>query len=147
MRKRALQIPPFAHRAFSTLCRILVLSTIVIFVGAISCTQILGAMKFAPGYGYVLVVEYGSHGDRKMYVFETAEAANQWARNFDRTASKGEAMRAPGYKLVVDEGSPRSEERDLFRKIWPTLRPIPAPDVTRTIDGVVPPIPTAPAPQ
>jgi hypothetical protein len=50
--------------------------------------------------------------------------------------------------MRLDEDD-KNEEED-FWKVWRARVPIPPPsasDVTRTIDQVVPPIPTAPAPQ
>jgi hypothetical protein len=113
-----------------------------------SCTTIEGGIQFAPGYGYVIDVEHGPKSNHTLFVFETKEAAEKWAFNFQQTPDKREAMKAPGYKMRLDEDDKNEEE--LFWKVWRARVPIPPPsasDVPRAIDQVVPPIPTAPVPQ
>jgi hypothetical protein len=132
----------------SVLRRILVVCVIVIGTGAMSCTTIEGGIQFAPGYGYVIDVVHGKNNDHTLFVFETHAEAEKWAFNFQQTPSKSAAMRAPGYKMRVDEDDKSEEE--LFGKIWKARVPIPLPstyDTTRTIDQVVPPVPTAPVPR
>lgn len=134
----------------SVLCRILVVCAIVIGTGAMSCTTIDDGIQFAPGYGYVIAVQHGPKNEHTLYVFETKEAAEKWAFNFQQTASKPQAMREPGYAMKIAEDTTNKEQEELFWKIWRARVPIPPPsasDVTRPIDQVVPPIPTAPAPR
>lgn len=135
---------------FSVLRRILVVCVIVLGTGAMSCTIIEDGIMFAPGYGYVINVEHGPKSEHTLFVFDTKEAAEKWAFNFQQTPSKSQAMKEPGYTMRVDEDDANEEEEKLFGIIWRLRIPIPpsgAPDVTRTIDQVVPPIPTAPVPQ
>lgn len=114
-----------------------------------SCTTIEGGIQFAPGYGYVIDVVHGKKNEHTYFVFETHEEAEKWAFNFQQTPNKSAAMGAPGYKMRVDEDD--KNEQELFDKIRTALRtpspPPGVPEVGRTIDQVVPPVPTAPAPR
>jgi hypothetical protein len=128
--------------------RVLVVCGIVLGTGAMSCTIIEDGIMFAPGYGYVINVEHGPKSNHALFVFETKEAAEKWAFNFQQSPDKRDAMQAPGYKMRLDEDDENEEE--LFWKVWRARVPIPPPsasDVPRAIDQVVPPIPTAPVPQ
>ncbi len=134
----------------SVLRRILVVCAIVMGTGAMSCTIIEDGILFAPGYGYVINVEHGPKSEHSLFVFETKEAAEKWAFNFQQTANKQQAMQEPGYTMRVNEDDPDKEKEELFWKIWRLRGPIPPPsasDVTRPIDQIVPPVPTAPAPK
>jgi hypothetical protein len=138
------------HDLIGFLRRVVVVCGIVLGTGAMSCTRIEDGIRFAPGYGYVIeVVEEikGGKSETSYFVFDTEAEAAKWAFNFQQTPSKPYAMQAPGYRLRVDD----DRDKELFKKISEALKtastPPSASDTIRAIDQVVPPIPTAPAPQ
>lgn len=137
-----MQIVANLHRALGTLRRIVAVVVIVIFCGANSCAHIDGWVQFAPGYGYVIEV-VDANGDHTYFVFSTREKAEAWAQSFNLAGDKIAARHTPGFDFKADEDT----ERDLYEQIEKVLRGTPGGNVSRTIDRVVPPMPTAPAPQ
>lgn len=133
------------RRAIDIVRRIVMVSAIVLFSGAMTCVTIEGGIQFAPGYGYVVDVE---RNDAKsfhfLYVFDTLEEAQRWTFEFQQNPSKLQAMGNPGYRRRVSE----EYEFELYKKIVSLLRPPPPSGAPLdTIDRVVPPVPIGPAPQ
>ena len=109
------------------------------------------SVQYAPGYGYVVKVEYGDYSSSSpyphehfYYVFQTESEAHDfvWSmRNPQPNASPREvAARRPRWR----EGT--NQYDDIVRLAKP-VPPRGGSDVNRTLDRVVPPVPTAPAPQ
>ncbi len=142
-----------------TLIRVLLrIGLVVLFVGSVAGCHIFLAsdvVHYVPGYGYVVHVERRSpktdetgqgsllkyRSTNRYYVFDSEEAARRFIDllEWDNTASIGKSHR-PRY----DEGS-----EDYHKIACATGRIVCVPPgvINRAIDGVTPPVPTAPPPQ
>ena len=97
-------------------------------------------VQYVPGYGYVVRVvrvRVGGYIDRELfYIFNTEQEAQKFVEDFQR-----------GVEVLGHEPRIASDRQpELFNDIEKRLQPVPR-IPTPTIDRVVPPVPTGPAPQ
>jgi hypothetical protein len=138
------------------LARVAMVTVMVVFLGGTTCYEQEGPqLRYAPGYGYIVEVEQDRGStyitrrdvifvpDRSKtfyYIFETEEAARQFIEELKRVA-----WRLPPYPRRIYALDPEAEK---LLKNATTDLPGPLPRATPdVIDRVVPPVPTAPAPQ
>ena len=107
--------------------RIAAVIGIAIFCGATGCTQPIGDIMYAPGYGYVVKVQryegiFGGPKDRSYYyIFPTEERAAEFYHQYYLDPNGFQKTLQPGERGVNDD------DYEEFNKITKLLRPLPPP--------------------
>lgn len=115
------------RRFFAGLQRIAIVSAIVIFCGATTCSVPVGDITYAKGYGYVVRVERrggidGMKDKNYYYIFPTEERAAEFYHQYYLDPEGFQGTLRPGERVVNDDRSPEE-----FDKITKLLQPLPPP--------------------
>jgi len=124
---------------------------IVLFCGATSCTQPVGDITYAPGYGYVVKVHRnagltGGEDRNYYYIFPTEERAAEFYHEYYVNPNGFRDTLRPGERVVNDD----DKEYEEYNKITKLLQPVPPPpplnetEIPLSVPELPQPIPQTP---